>query len=126
MARQVILEKQAKEKILQQMEYLTEINSDTVADLIIPHMSFDVKKAIRQQAKKQANQLIAKMRGQDGIRSWYACKDKYVNVEKTQSMEDLNVIEDSLLKKYVGLNASKKKVEKQKEILSGQLMIDVI
>ncbi len=125
MARQVILEKKAKEKILEQMEYLDEINSDTVADLIIPHMSFDVKKAIRQQAKRQANQLIAKKKGQDGSRSWFACKDKYVNIEKTKSMEDLNIIEDSLAKKYVGLNKSKKKVEKQKELLSGQLMIDV-
>ncbi len=126
MARQVILEKKAKEKILEQMEYLDEINSDTVADLIIPHMSFDTKKAIRQQAKRQANQLISKMKGKDGSRSWFACKDRYVNVEKTQNMEDLNIIEDSLAKKYVGLNKSKEKIERQKEILSGQLRIDAV
>ena len=123
MARQSMLEKKAKEKILEQMEYLEEINSATVAELIIPHMRVDVKELIRQKAKKKANELIATKKGQDGIRSWFACKDKYVNIEKTKSIEDLSIIEESFTKKYDSLNKSKKKIERQKEILSGQMVI---
>ena len=59
MGRKRMLEAKAKEKILQQMEYLDEINSDSVAELIIPHMQVDVKELIRQKAKKKANELIA-------------------------------------------------------------------
>ena len=126
MARRLMLEKQAKEKILEQMEYLDEINSDTVADLIMPHMQIDVRKLIRQKAKKKANELIATKKGQDGIRSWFACKDKYVNIEKTKNIEDLNTIEESFVKKYNSLNQSKKKIERQKELLNGQLSIEAI
>lgn len=126
MARRLMLEKKAKEKILEQMEYLDEINSDTVADLIIPHMQVDVRELIRQKAKKKANELIATKKGQDGIRSWFACKDKYVNIEKTKNIEDLNIIEESFVKKYTSLNQSKKKIERQKDLLMGQLKIDAI
>lgn len=126
MARRLMLEKQAKEKILEQMEYLDEINSDTVADLIMPHMQIDVRELIRQKAKKKANELIATKKGQDGIRSWFACKDKYVNIEKTKNIEDLNTIEESFVKKYNSLNQSKKKIERQKELLNGQLSIEAI
>lgn len=126
MARRLMLEKQAKEKILEQMEYLDEINSDTVADLIMPHMQIDVRGLIRQKAKKKANELIATKKGQDGIRSWFACKDKYVNIEKTKNIEDLNTIEESFVKKYNSLNQSKKKIERQKELLNGQLSIEAI
>ena len=105
------------------MEYLDEINSDSVAELIIPHMQVDVKELIRQKAKKKANELIATMKGKDGIRSWFACKDKYVNIEKTKSIEDLTVIEESFKKKYTSLNQSKNKIARQKEILSGQMVI---
>ena len=126
MARRLMLEKQAKEKILEQMEYLDEINSDTVADLIMPHMQIDVRELIRQKAKKKANELIATKKGQDGIRSWFACKDKYVNIEKTKNIEDLNTIEESFVKKYNSLNQSKKKIETQKELLNGQLSIEAI
>lgn len=123
MGRQRMLEAKAKQKILQQMEYLDEINSDSVAELIIPHMQVDVKELIRQKAKKKANELIATMKGKDGIRSWFACKDKYVNIEKTKSIEDLTVIEESFKKKYTSLNQSKNKIARQKEILSGQMAI---
>ena len=126
MARRLMLEKQAKEKILERMEYLDEINSDTVADLIMPHMQIDVRELIRQKAKKKANELIATKKGQDGIRSWFACKDKYVNIEKTKNIEDLNTIEESFVKKYNSLNQSKKKIERQKELLNGQLSIEAI
>ncbi len=126
MGRQLMLEPKAKEKILEQMEYLDEISSDAVAELIIPHMRVDVKELIRQKAKKKANELIATKKGQDGIRSWFACKDKYVNVEKTKSIEDLETIEESFIKKYDSLNQSKKKIERQKEILSGQMIIQSI
>ena len=126
MARRLMLEKQAKEKILEQMEYLDEINSDTVADLIMPHMQIDVRELIRQKAKKKANELIATKKGQDGIRSWFACKDKYVNIEKTKNIEDLNTIEERFVKKYNSLNQSKKKIERQKELLNGQLSIEAI
>lgn len=123
MGRQRMLEAKAKEKILQQMEYLDEINSDSVAELIIPHMQVDVKELIRQKAKKRANELIATMKGKDGIRSWFACRDKYVNIEKTKSIEDLSIIEESFTKKYDSLNKSKNKIARQKEILSGQMAI---
>lgn len=123
MGRQRMLEAKAKQKILQQMEYLDEINSDSVAELIIPHMQVDVKELIRQKAKKKANELIATMKGKDGIRSWFACKDKYVNIEKTKSIEDLTVIEESFKKKYTSLNQSKNKIARQKEMLSGQMAI---
>lgn len=126
MARKLMLEKQAKEKILEQMDYLEEITSDTVAELILPHLSIDIKELIRQKAKKKANELIATKKGQDGIRSWFACKDKYVNVEKTKSIEDLNIIEESFIKKYTSLNQSKMKIEKQRQVLQVQLKIDIV
>ena len=46
-----------------------------------------------------------------------------MNIEKTKSIEDLSIIEESFTKKYDSLNKSKKKIERQKEILSGQMAI---
>lgn len=128
--RNISLEKRAKEVILTQMVELGEISTETVMDLIRPHYSFDVSTAREQAIRRKANNLMSQFRDEQGVRTCFNCKDdtgnsKYVNIETTKSQNDLNKVESQINKKYLGLNASKNKIAKQREKLIGQVELEI-
>lgn len=130
MAKNNQLEKKAKEVILKQMEELSEIDTETVMELIRPHFSADYQKLANQALRRAANSLMRSYKDDKGIRTIFNYKNdgtsKYVNIETTQDLKALKEVESQLNKKYIGLNASKKKVNRRKQQLSGQITIDDI
>lgn len=123
------LEKRAKEAIMQQMEELGEITKENVMELIRPHFSPDLQILREQALGRAANNLMRSYKDDKGIRTCFNCKDntgnsKYVNVDKTKDLGALNYIEKQLNKKYLGLNKSKKKINRRKQQLEGQLMFE--
>ena len=121
------LEKRAKEVIISQMEQVgASITTEQVVELVRSHYQFDAKAAREKELKRKANQLMSQFKDENGIRVCFNCTDKngvskYVNIEQTKSMEDLESVEKQITRKFRGLNESKKKIAKQKFNLSKQL-----
>ncbi|OOM75119.1 hypothetical protein CLPUN_35560 [Clostridium puniceum] len=122
-----VLEKKAKEKILEQMDELNgEITTEAVIELLRPHYIFNIRKLREQALRRTANNLMATYRDDKGTRKCFSIKSKngeskYVNIETTKDLEALRGIEDHLNSQYEGLNISKKKIQRRKEELSGQI-----
>lgn len=127
-----VLEKKAKEKILDQMDELGgEITTEDVIELLRPHYIFNIRKLREQALRRTANNLMSTYRDSKGIRTCFSCKDddgnsKYFNVEKTKDLKALENIEIQLNKKYKGLDNSKKKIQRRRQELSGQLIFNEI
>nr|WP_321026475.1 hypothetical protein [Clostridium neonatale] len=125
-----VLEKKAREKILEQMDELGgEITTEQIIELIRPHYIFDIRKLREQALRRTANSIMATYKDKKGIRTCFNCKDdegksKYFNIETTTDKRALSNIETQLNKKYKGLNISMKKVKKRREELSGQISFD--
>lgn len=122
-----VLEKKAREKILEQMEELDgQITTDDVVELLRPHYIFNIRKLREQALRRTANNLMATYRDSKGVRTCFSCKDdegnsRYLNIETTTDLKALKDIEVQLNKKYKGLDISKKKVQKRRQELSGQV-----
>lgn len=127
-----VLEKKAREKILEQMDELGgEITIEQIIELIRPHYIFDIRRLREQALRRTANSIMATYKDDKGVRTCFNCKDdegnsKYFNIETTTDTKALDNIEIQLNKKYKGLNISKKKVQKRKQELLGQMSFDEI
>ena len=120
------LEKKAKESILEQIGDLEQVTKENVVELIRAHYFFDIESLKEQELGRAANRLIAKHKDDNGIRSFFNCKNddgssNYVNVDKTKDLKALENIDKQLTNKYKGLNESKKKVNRRQKELSGQV-----
>ena len=129
MARTQTLEKRAKEFIIQQMEDKGEMERDEVIELIRPHFNFDPTNAREQALNRKAQQLMSQLKDEKGARTCFNYKkdgiSSYVNVDATTDLHALNEVEKQLSAKYIGLNASRAKVQQRKQELSGQLTLDL-
>lgn len=124
--RHCAITKEARDYIIDKMKDIGEMSTEEVMTLIEPHFTFDPVQAKSQQIRKQAHQMMSKMRDKYGVRTCFAVNDinhnsVYVNVEKTEDPEALDAIEKQLTGKYTGLNASIKQVKRRKEEISGQI-----
>lgn len=122
MSRGQTLEKRAKEVIMGQIEDMGEITTEAVMDLIRPHFQFDYQNAKEQAIRRKANRLMSQFRDENGIRTCFSAGDsKYINIDTTKDMQALNAVQKQIDEKYYGLNAAKKKINKRKRELEGQL-----
>lgn len=123
------LEKRAMEVILEQMEDVSVLDTESVMELMRPHFSPDIS-ALREQAlRRKANQLISKFKDEKGIRVWYAFKDdegksKYANVDTTKDINVMKRVKSQIDKKSNGLNATRKKVNHRMKVLYGQMSFE--
>ena len=117
-----LLDKRAREVIIQQMTELGEITTDAVVDLLRPHFMFDYQGALEQSLKRKANSLMSQFKDDNGIRNCYSNGDsKYINIDMTKDWKALNQVEKQINQKYYGLNCAKKKIRNRKRELSGQM-----
>lgn len=126
MSRYSGLEKEARETILTQMDNIGEITTVELMEIIRPYYMFDIRKLRNQALRRTANSLMRNNKDDKGIRTCFSCKNKegksiYINIDTTKDLKALEKIELQLVKKYKGLNASKKKVKLRKQTLSDQL-----
>lgn len=122
------LSKQVRKWVFEQMEDMTEINTEEIMDLIRPHYDFDYDKGKEQAIRRQAHSLMARFRDEKGLRSFFACQDedgnsKYINIDTTRNMDALNAVEKQINNKFSGLRESKKKITQRRLQLSGQLTL---
>lgn len=126
--RQRYMEPRAKQVVLDLIGELPEITVDNIMDLARPHFFFDMGIAREQALRRYSNGLMQKFRDETGARVFFQCNDdsgssKYVNTEKTDSIPDLDKIDDKLGKQIVGISKSRKKIAVQRQILAGQTVL---
>jgi hypothetical protein len=121
--------RKAKEAIMLQMEEVTELDIDIVIEIIRPHFFYDAATAREQALRRKANQIMAQFKDEKGIRKCFVYQDKmgtgkYLNIEKTEDLDALDMVKGYLEKKYIGLNASIKKINSRRKEVAGQISID--
>lgn len=124
-----VLEKRAHEFIIQQIREHGEMTSEEIMELIRPHYIFDVPKLMEQALRRKANQLVAQVRDEQGVRTVFNCivdgVSKYVNVDTCNNLTSIKSVEAQLDEKLKGLTISKAKASRRRMEIEGQLKLDL-
>lgn len=124
------LTQEARQYIEDQIHDRGEITTEEVMDIIRPHFIFDMLSAKEQQIRRVAHRIMSGVRDENKTRICFAIdkdgESVYVNVENSNSLEDLDKIRAQLGNKFDGLNKSLKKVNARTREVQGQMsMFDI-
>ena len=122
--RQRKLTKEAREKITQIMRNRGEMTTEEAIDLITPHYIFEPQSAKESEVRRCVHQIMRGIKNERGQRACFNLKadgeSKYVNIETTVSVDSLDKVEAQLDQQYYGLNESKKRVSRRRDVIIGQ------
>lgn len=123
------LEKQAREFIIRQIKENGEMTAEDIVELIRPHYIFDPQATLEQALRRKAQNLMAQIRDENGVRNVFNCKvdgvSKYVNVDTCNNLISVKSVEVQLGEKLNGLTASKAKASRRAMELEGQYSLDL-
>jgi len=123
-----VLTKRAREVIVEKFTDNPKMTKDELVDEIRPHYIPDLRKLQEQELGRIANRLAASVRDENGRREIFSIEEnqkrKLIYVEKSQSLDDIKKVYNSLVKTKKGLNPSIKKVLHKGMELSGQISLD--
>ena len=123
------LEKRARDFIMQQIRENGEMTTEEIVELIRPHYIFDIPKIMEQSLRRKANQLMAQVRDEHGVRTVFNCNNdresKYVNVDTSNNLISIKSIEAQLDEKLKGLSISKAKASRRRMEIEGQMKLDL-
>lgn len=126
-----LFDDRVKELICKKMEELgAEITQEQVIEIIEPYVEDEINIAKLKESYKKtiANRLISSFRDDKGLRDWYAIREKsisrYINIEQTTNVKDLEIVDTSIENRIAGLRASKNKVNKIFKQIAGQISMD--
>ncbi len=126
--RNLALEKRARDVIIQIIRDSGEISTERIMDLVRPHINFDYEIAKEQVTRRVANQLAAQVRDDDKTRVMFACKkdkvSKYINIDKSNDLVALKLVESNLRQKMHGLEKSHAKASRRRMVIEGQMSLD--
>lgn len=114
MKRHTVMDRKTSEAIYHIMDLYGELSTEDLIEIIRPHCDFNIPHMVEMSLKRKANQMMQRKKDASGIRRYFACPDKYINVEVTKSIEDLSMVEAQLDKQRMGLDASINKVRNLK------------
>lgn len=122
MSKNTNIDKEAKEKIIKQIDALGEVTIDAVMELLQPCYRFDIRKLRNQALRRAANNLMRTYKNKKGMRNCYSYKNnegksKYVNIDESEDVEALKKIEIQLQSKAKSLNVSMKKIKLRRKEL---------
>lgn len=123
------LEKRARDFIVQQIRENGEMTTEEIVELIRPHYIFDPQVAMEQALRRKANQLMAQIRDEQGVRTVFNCRvdgvSKYVDVDACENIVSLKSVEDQLNEKLKGIAASKAKASRRRMEIEGQMKFNL-
>lgn len=123
------LEPKAREMIKHKLFDAGEIRTEEVVDLIRPHYQFDPVAAKERELKRMAHQMMSSVRDEKGDRSTFACNvagvSKYVNVDKSNDLDNLRGVDEQLRVKLEGLKKSSRKASNRRMEVEGQMSLDL-
>lgn len=96
-----MLEKKAREAILEEIRDRPRISKQEVFDLVKLHYSADMERLINRDIRRLATNLTAQIRDDDGRRQIFSVREKgnnrYVNVDLTNDKIDLQMVQEQLV-----------------------------
>lgn len=96
-----MLERKAREAILEEIRDRPRISKQEVFDLVKLHYSADVPKLINKDIQRLATSLTAQIRDDDGRRKIFSVREKgdnrYVNIDLTENKLDLQMVHEQLV-----------------------------
>ncbi len=96
-----MLEKKAREAILEEIRDRPRISKQEVFDLVKLHYSPDIGRLINKDIRRLATNLTAQVRDDDGRRQIFSVRekgdDRYVNVDLTENKLDLKMVHEQLV-----------------------------
>lgn len=96
-----MLERKAREAILEEIRDRPRISKKEVFDLVKLHYSPDIGRLINRDIRRLATNLTAQVRDDDGRRAIFSVRekgdDRYVNVDLTNDKLDLQMVQEQLV-----------------------------
>lgn len=96
-----MLEKKAREAILEEIRDRPRISKKEVFDLVKLHYSPDIGRLINKDIQRLATSLTAQIRDDDGRRKIFSVREKgdnrYVNIDLTENKLDLQMVQEQLV-----------------------------
>lgn len=96
-----MLERKAREAILEEIRDRPRISKQEVFDLVKLHYSPDIGRLINKDIRRLATNLTAQVRDDDGRRQIFSVRekgdDRYVNVDLTENKLDLQMVQEQLV-----------------------------
>lgn len=96
-----MLEKKAREAILEEIRDRPRISKQEVFDLVKLHYSPDIERLINKDIQRLATSLTAQIRDDDGRRKIFSVREKgdnrYVNIDLTENKLDLQMVQEQLV-----------------------------
>lgn len=96
-----MLEKKAREAILEEIRDRPRISKKEVFDLVKLHYSPDIERLINKDIQRLATSLTAQIRDDDGRRKIFSVREKgdnrYVNIDLTKNKLDLQMVHEQLV-----------------------------
>lgn len=96
-----MLERKAREAILEEIRDRPRISKQEVFDLVKLHYSPDIGRLINKDIRRLATNLTAQVRDEDGRRAIFSVReagnDRYVNVDLTNDKLDLQMVHEQLV-----------------------------
>lgn len=122
MARTLIISREAREAIKQQLHNQGEWTKSELIELIRPHCSFDPVNLQEQALNRIAGSIVRSMRDEDGTRTAFLIqgRDTIVDIETCGSYPKVAAVEEQLTRQLDGLTRSRHKALRRKLQLSGQ------
>lgn len=96
-----MLERKAREAILEEIRDRPRISKQEVFDLVKLHYSPDIGRLINKDIRRLATNLTAQVRDDDGRRQIFSVRekgdDRYVNIDLTENKLDLQIVKEQLV-----------------------------
>lgn len=110
-----MLERKAREAILEEIRDRPRISKQEVFDLVKLHYSADMERLINRDIRRLATNLTAQVRDDDGRRQIFSVRekgdDRYVNVDLTENKLDLQIVKEQLIAQRDSRDQSIEKVK---------------
>ena len=110
-----MLERKAREAILEEIRDRPRISKQEVFDLVKLHYSADMERLINRDIRRLATNLTAQVRDKDGRRAIFSVRekgdDRYVNVDLTNDKLDLQIVKEQLVAQRDSRDQSIEKVK---------------
>lgn len=110
-----MLEKKAREAILEEIRDRPRISKKEVFDLVKLHYSADIGRLINKDIRRLATNLTAQVRDDDGRRQIFSVRekgdDRYVNIDLTENKLDLQIVKEQLIAQRDSRDQSIEKVK---------------
>ncbi|MDU5942745.1 MAG: hypothetical protein E6Z03_01345 [Negativicoccus succinicivorans] len=96
-----MLERKAREAILEEIRDRPRISKQEAFDLVKLHYSADIGRLINKDIRRLATNLTAQVRDDDGRRQIFSVRekgdDRYVNIDLTENKLDLQMVQEQLV-----------------------------